>query len=70
MYVYRFGKDKNILLDGRSIIFLSKELKYNREHLSLIFKGERYCTYELAKKIIDRLKPGAKVEEYFIKEED
>lgn len=70
MYVYRFGKDKNILLDGRSIIFLSKELKYNREHLSLIFKGERHCTYALAKKIIDRLKPGAKVEEYFIKEED
>ena len=70
MYVYKFGKDKNILLDGRSIIFLSKELKYNREHLSLILKGERHCTYELAKRIVNRLKPNGKVEDYFIKEED
>lgn len=70
MYVYKFVEDKNILLDGRSIIFLSKELKYNREHLALILKGEKACTHELARKIVNRLKPNEKVEDYFIKEED
>ena len=70
MYVYKYKNNKDILLDGRSIIFLSKELKYNREHLSLILKGERHCSYELAKRIVDRLKPNENVEDYFIKEED
>ena len=70
MYVYKYKNDKNILLDGRSIIFLSKELKYNREHLALILKGERGCSYELANKLVSRLKPNKNVEDYFVEEED
>lgn len=56
---------KELLLDGRSIMFLSKELNYNREHLAHILNGKEPCTPTLAKRIVTRLKPNEKIEDYF-----
>ena len=63
--ILKFIDQRNILLDGRPITFLSRELKYNREHLALILDGREPCTPSVAKRIIDRLKPNEKVEDYF-----
>lgn len=63
--ILKFTNQREILLDGRPITFLSRELHYNREHLALILDGKEPCTPSVAKKIIDRLKPGEKVENYF-----
>ena len=63
--ICKFTDQRDKLLDGRSIMFLSKELDYNREHLALILDGKEPCTPTLAKRIVDRLKPGDVVEDYF-----
>lgn len=63
--ICRFTDQRNILLDGRPIIFLSRELDYNREHLALILDGKEPCTPTLAEKIVRRLKPDERVDKYF-----
>lgn len=63
--ICRFTDQRDILLDGRPVTFLSRELDYNREHLALILSGKEPCTPTLAERIINRLKPGEKVEDYF-----
>lgn len=65
----KYTDQRDILLDGRTVTFLSKELKYNREHLALILSGKAPCTYSLAQRIVERLKPNEKVEDYFIESE-
>jgi hypothetical protein len=63
--ICKYINQKDVLLDGRPITFLSRELGYNREHLSLVLSGKEPCTPTLAKKIVERLKPNEKVEDYF-----
>ena len=63
--IFKYTNQREMLLDGRQIKFLSRELNYNREHLALILDGKEPCTPTLAKRIIDRLKPNEKVEDYF-----
>ena len=63
--IFKYTDQRDILLDGRPITFLSRELKYNREHLALILDGKEPCTPTLAKRIIDRLKPNENVYDYF-----
>jgi len=63
--ILKYTDQRDILLDGRPIIFLSRELNYNREHLALILDGKEPCTPTLAKRIIDRLKPNEDVYDYF-----
>lgn len=70
MYMYKYRDNKDILLDGRSIFFVSQELNCNRGTLALILKGERECAKEFAEKLVNRLQPNKKVEDYFIVEED
>lgn len=67
--MFKYTDQRDIILDGRSIVFLSKEIGYNREHLALILSGKEPCTYSLACKIVNRLKPNEKVEDYFIESE-
>lgn len=69
--MYRINPDLDIndLIDGRTIIYLSKQLPFNREHLSKILKGTRECSYKRAKQIVDYCKPNDNVEDYFIKDE-
>ena len=68
--MYKYKNEKDILLDGRSIFFVAKDLKCNRGTLALILKGEKQCTRQFAEILVDRLKPNESVEDYFIIEED
>ena len=63
--ILKFTNQRQKLLDGRPITFLSRELNYNREHLANILDGKEPCTPTLAERIINRLKPNEKVEDYF-----
>ena len=63
--ICKYTNNRALFLDGRPITFLSRELKYNREHLALILDGKEPCTPSIAKLIINRLKPNEKVEDYF-----
>lgn len=63
--ICKYTDQRNKLLDGRPVLFLSRELDYNREHLALILDGKEPCTPTLAKRIVERLKPNEKVEDYF-----
>ena len=63
--ICKYTDQRDLLLDGRSIIFLSHELKYNRQQLALILAGREPCTPTLARRIVERLKPGEMVEDYF-----
>ena len=63
--ILKYTNQRQMLLDGRPITFLSRELEYNREHLANILDGKEPCTPTLAKRIIKRLKPGENVEDYF-----
>lgn len=69
--MYQVKKDMNIneLIDGRTILYLSQQLHFNRENLAKILKGMRSCTYDRAEQIVEYCKPGATVETYFIKVE-
>ena len=67
--ICKYLDQRDILLDGRPVTFLSRELDYNREYLALILSGKEPCTYSLAKRIVERLKPGETVEDYFIESE-
>lgn len=65
----KYVDQRDVLLDGRPVTFLSRELNYNREYLALILSGKEPCTYSLAQRIVERLKPGEQVEDYFIESE-
>lgn len=65
MYRIKDDLDVNTLIDGRTIFYLSNTLSINREILSKILKGQRECSYDRAKKIVDYCKPNDKVEKYF-----
>ena len=68
--IIKDSKYKDVLLDGRPITFLSRELNYNREHLSLALNRKEPCTLTLAKRIVARLKPEDGVYDYFEEYED
>lgn len=63
--ILKFTNQKELLLDGRPITFVSREIGFNRWQLSLILDGKEPCTPSVAKKILNRLKPEAKIEDYF-----
>lgn len=65
MYRIREDIDINTLVDGRTTLYLSKTLPFNRENLAKILKGQRTCTYERAKQIVNYCKPDEEVEKYF-----
>ena len=68
--MYRINPDLDIndLIDGRTILYLSKQLPFNRENLSKTLKGTISCTYDRAEQIVEYCKPDSKVEDYFIKD--
>lgn len=71
MYFFRCDTMSiNALLDGRTILFLAKDLSLNRGVLSEILHGKVGCKYEYAKRLVDRVRPGESVEYYFILKED
>jgi len=63
--ICKYTNRRDLFLDGRPVIFLSRELRYNREHLALILDGKEPCTPTVARRIMERLKPNEKVEDYF-----
>lgn len=63
--ILKYTDQRELLLDGRPITFVSKQIKFNRWQLALILDGKEPCTPTVANKIITRLKPGAKIEDYF-----
>lgn len=63
--ILKFTNQKELLLDGRPITFVSREIGFNRWQLSLILDGKEPCTPTIANRIIHRLKPNEKVEDYF-----
>ena len=65
MYRFREDIDVNTLVDGRTTCYLSKVLKFNRENLAKILKGQRTCTYNRAKQIVSYCRPNDDVEKYF-----
>lgn len=69
VYKIRENIDINDLIDGRTFLYLSQQLKFNRENLAKIIKGQRSCTYDRAKDIVNYCKPNDTVEQYFIKVE-
>ncbi len=66
MYKIRNDIDINTLIDGRTMLYLSQVLHYNRENLARILKGKRSCTYERAEQIVKYCKPNNSVADYFI----
>lgn len=66
MYRIRKDIDVNTLIDGRTILYLSKVLHYNRESLSRILRGKSACSYERARQIVSYCKPDYDVEDYFV----
>jgi hypothetical protein len=69
VYKIREDIDINELIDGRTFLYLSQQIKFNRENLAKIIKGYRTCTYDRAKEIVDYCKPNDTVEKYFVKVE-
>lgn len=67
MYQFKKELDVNELIDGRTFLYLSQQIGFNRENLAKILKGMRTCTYDRAKEIVDYCKPTEDVEKYFIK---
>lgn len=67
MYRIREDLDLNDLIDGRTFLYLSQQLHFNRENLAKILKGTRSCTYDRAKEIVDYCQPNSMVEKYFVK---
>ena len=67
MYIIRDDLDINKLIDGRTFLYLSQQLHFNRENLAKILKGTRSCSYDRAKDIVDYCKPNDSVDTYFIK---
>jgi hypothetical protein len=65
MYRIREDIDINTLIDGRTFFYLSNVLSFNRENLAKILKGQRTCTYDRAKQIVDYCRPNDTVEKYF-----
>lgn len=59
------GIDVNDIIDGRSLIYLSKRINYNRENLSKILNGKRTCSFERAESIIKYCRPDKLVTDYF-----
>lgn len=65
MYRLKEDMDVNTLIDGRTIFYLSNVISFNRENLAKILKGQRTCTYDRAKQIVDYCRPNDTVEKYF-----
>lgn len=65
MYCYKYPNNINILLDGRSILYISKELNMNREKLSLQLRGIELLTYEEVNILMKKVKPNCSFEDYF-----
>lgn len=67
MYKLRSDIDINSLIDGRTILYLSKKIPYNRMSLANVLKGKQACSYERANNIVKTCRPDKKVTDYFIK---
>ena len=67
MYIFRSDLDINSLVDGRTILYLSKKISYSREHLSNILRRKEVCSYERARDIVKACQPNKNVEDFFIK---
>lgn len=64
-YLLREKYNHQDLLDGRAIKYLSSKIDFNREYTSLILRGKRRCTYDIADKIIKALSLQGSVDDYF-----
>lgn len=64
---YRYFKDINDLADGRPYKYMAHAVKIPREHMSLILRGKRLCTYEEAMRIVTRFNKTASLYDYFVK---
>lgn len=64
-YMLRKEYNRQDLLDGRAIKYLSSKIDFNREYTSLILRGKRSCTYYIADKIINALSLQGSVDDYF-----
>ena len=69
MYRIKSNIDINSLTDGRTILYLSKKISYNREDLSNILRGRQSCSYKRAEQIVKACQPKGKVSDYFVKTE-
>ena len=67
MYRYKDKLMPNDLLDGRAITYIEKDIPTSREHISLILRGKELCSYNKAKALVSRCKPGESIEKYFEK---
>lgn len=67
MYTFKSDLDINSLVDGRTILYLSKKISFSREHLSKVLRGLESCNYKRANDIVKACQPDKKVEDYFIK---
>jgi len=56
---------KEELLQGRSIKYLSLELECTYVHICNILNGKSSCSKYLARDIVSKMQPNAKVEDYF-----
>lgn len=65
MYCYKFPRDINKLLDGRTIIYTAPEVGMFRERLSKILRGLELCTESEAERLVKRVKPNEKMTDYF-----
>ena len=69
MYKFRSDLDINSLVDGRTILYLSKKISYSREFVSEILRGKKTCSYKRAEQIVKACQPDKKVSDYFVKVE-
>lgn len=69
MYKLKDDLDINSLVDGRTTLYLSKKIQYNREALAKVLKGEQHCSYKRAEEIVKACQPNKKVSDYFVKVE-
>lgn len=65
MYMLRKDIDKNDFLDGRTIMYVSKKIGYNRENISKVLRHKGYCNYKKAMDMLRLCKPDAELTDYF-----
>lgn len=65
MYMYRSGLTPNDLLDGRSLMYVSREINYCRIALSKLLNRQSKCKKIRAVQLVERFRPGESVEKYF-----
>lgn len=64
-FLYKFPKDADKLIDGRYISFVQDEVNIHRGKLFHVFNREQLCSYEEAKRLVDRFQPGKEIHDFF-----